>query len=835
MNNSKTSDLLKNNAKSIVDNYKKVISETKLTINELVKKASEVEKLLNSNNNEANDISADIQESNKDIGIKENKRRDTEFIKFDNFRQVNGYIPKIHINKHKDKTLISTYTSDKSYGGVMSFFEKQDAFIPKNYDIKDEEFNFSILKTNEQPNETDYDYKIKPQFFTNRYIEYLYEDRADIIYKDNDNNLKGIKFDKNPNRNNKGELNNLRNDSQYLKIYSELLEKEKEELKNENKDLNQNDILLLSDFNLNLTDLPREGGNPTNKFLNKFIPFAEKRLKSNPDSQNINDIKETKHKNKKDEKKFTEADIAFEIDIQGEITKKIRKGTKKAHLRGMIVNGPKATWYRLNKEKEMSKEKGHFDIRNIDFQDVSGDENLELKDKINKINEESEYEEEFVVKDVIENDKLNKNKTTFTSKKFLEFGNKTYRYFFKQLQDYFLDLLDNISKPTYSLLKFLSDTQCTSVEFNSEHNKSLIEYIYWHPQLQILSIPASFVKELNDVMKGPDWECQLNTLIIKKDNTNDNLEENLNELFKLKPSITIQNLHFIDVSYNQKFFDTLLVHIYTFYKEEIDTEDPKQSIYLNYRKNKLPIINLSCKKALGSEVSSKIEDELKLENLYYLLMYMLICALEESNGTLPEVFNKLDLSESIVSENIDYLVKIITKFKIIKELDISNTRLQNKKLLEVDFLNKICLTKNFEEVFDQHNFYETLKGFKKSVDVYVKKYYINNEKKRDEYALKPEYLKGDSCFDYSMGILPILEKIYIYYSDIKGEAKANTAKEIYNMFKKLKFFRGVYYSEQPKSNQENSGQGIYLSEEIAERINNDKKTYCENIFHISND
>ena len=44
-------------------------------------------------------------------------------------------------------------------------------------------------------------------------------------------------------------------------------------------------------------------------------------------------------------------------------------------------------------------------------------------------------------------------------------------------------------------------------------------------------------------------------------------------------------------------------------------------------------------------------------------MHMLAKALKYNNNTLPEVFNKLDLSESIVSDDISYLVKIIINLK----------------------------------------------------------------------------------------------------------------------------------------------------------------------------
>ena len=115
-----------------------------------------------------------------------------------------------------------------------------------------------------------------------------------------------------------------------------------------------------------------------------------------------------------------------------------------------------------------------------------------------------------------ENNKLNKKDTIFTSRKIVEFVNKTFKYFFHQLQNYFNELLNNINKASYSILKFLSDTQCISLELSLEHQKDLIDYIYWHPNLQILTIPSSFVSKLNEVMSKSDLECKLHTLSIKK-------------------------------------------------------------------------------------------------------------------------------------------------------------------------------------------------------------------------------------------------------------------------------------------------------------------------------
>ena len=207
---------------------------------------------------------------------------------------------------------------------------------------------------------------------------------------------------------------------------------------------------------------------------------------------------------------------------------------------------------------------------------------------------------------------------------------------------------------------------------------------------------------------------------------------------------------------------------------------------------------------------------------------MLINALKYNNGTIPEVFNKLDLSESTVNDDISYLVKIITKFKIIKELDISNTRFSNsKKVIDsTDFLSNIKLTKNYTETFDQKKFYEvTLNKILNDIKV------LRDDSKEKNYVSGNLNVDDDNSYDYSMGILPILEKIYIHNTD----AKEDVSKDVYNLFKKLKFFRGIYYSDQTsKINQENNSQNT-LCEELVEKINKDKKTYCENVFQLSND
>ena len=833
-------NILKQDAVNKLNFYNKIIPNLPHSLNDLLEKAKSVENKLDTNKNGVNDTGAEGSELNKSPNLNEKQKGDTRFLEFDNFRRYNNYIPKIHINGHKDKEklVLPFATKESSYKGIMSLYDNVE-FNLKSNSMVNKEYKYIINKKvgeeNSIPrNDINYDYTLKPSFYTNRYIEYLYEDRGDKLYEEN-NILKNL-FDKNPNRDSKNDLNFLNSNSPYLKAYNELLEKEKEEIENENKEMYQNEMLRGQEFSLSKA----EQNNILNFVKNNKGIFNEKspldlyfeinlmKRKINESNDNSNRNEES-HGESKDNRKYTTDDISFDIDVQGEITKKIRYSSKKQHPRGMVLHGPIAKWYRLNEDHENTKLKGYFDIRKIEFKN---------KDKDNGRVEEDE-EEDFIVKDVFENNKLNKKDTIFTSRKIIEFGNKTFKYFFHQLQKYFIELLTNINKASYNVLKFLSDTQCTSLDLSLDSQKELIEYIYWHPKLQILSIPSSFVSKLNEVMSESDWECRLHTLIIKKSvnnsNSSDNPEADLKKIFSNPSSLTIQSIHFIDVSYSKKLLEALFMHIDNFYSDYIEEIENGTGIlslqeFRDLKATKLPIINLSWKKTPNADGSSKSEDTVNLKGIYYLLMYMLVKALKYNFGTIPEVFNKLDLSESTVNDEIIYLTKIITKFKIIKELDISNTRFLNtKKVIDsAEFLGNIKLTKNYTEVFDQKGFYEqTLDNILNE----VKTLRDPENKDKNNINANNSNIDDSSGYDFSMGIFPILEKIYIYNTD----AREDLSKEIYSLFKKLKFFRGIYYSDQAsKINQENNYQN-FLCEELVEKINKDKKAYCENVFQLSND
>ena len=76
-----------------------------------------------------------------------------------------------------------------------------------------------------------------------------------------------------------------------------------------------------------------------------------------------------------------------------------------------------------------------------------------------------------------------------------------------------------------------------------------------------------------------------------------------------------------------------------------------------------------------------------------------------------------------------------------------------------------------------------------------------------------------------MGIFPILEKLYAYNTDIKE----NIARDIYVLFKKLKFFEGFYCSSSSNNNILKN-----TINTLANIIQNDSSSFCENVFKINN-
>ena len=211
-NNDNDYNLLSRDTTDKLNFYNKVIPNLPHSLNDLLEKAKNVESKLDTNKTGTNKTGIENSELNKYANLKEKQKRDIKFFEFDNFRRVNNYIPKIHINKHKEKegesiNLPFSSEKDENYKGIMSLYNEDQVFVPEanNSFIDQDNFKMKQVKKNESnitiKNDIDYDYTLPPNFYTNRYVEYIYEDRGDKLYEEN-NELKNL-FGKNPNKDNK--------------------------------------------------------------------------------------------------------------------------------------------------------------------------------------------------------------------------------------------------------------------------------------------------------------------------------------------------------------------------------------------------------------------------------------------------------------------------------------------------------------------------------------------------------------------------------------------------------------------------------------------------------
>ena len=758
-------------------------------------------------------------------------------------------------------------------------------------------------------NNIDYDTKIKPLFFMNRYVEYSYQDKGDNLYENGDlfRNLFEKKIVKDQNQ----ELYITKEESVYLDTFKKLLKQMKEEKKeiiqkpftdssyreegklasDEIKNINKyksykNDIKSKSSLSGEEKDKNEAKNDSNNDYKSYFLNKIKSYENNTTSAVGMNNDSFYEANNSKEifslGKKISE--VSFNIDVEADILKKGKGKTKKEMKKRIRIRGPQVSIFKppsSNKELQNLDDKYFFDLRYLNLEDKNDDINYNKNnnyilmkksdnDYTKKINEKSElnlnlldlngvnalgnyYKHKFAIKKFIKKDKQIRKPIVFYSNKIPEFQNKSLASLFIELQKYYKDFLFNLENSSYNTLKFLSNPNCLSLEINSTESQKLLNHLYWHPKIQILTIPTSFVASLKIVMDAKNWECFIQTLTLIQDIavSSPTFEESIVSLFSGINSISIQNIHLINVPYNKKILNALFKHIELFYSitneslnyilgsrpnskrglsnssekdfNSIEEPDhPKTKFYLNIQKTKLPIINLSWKKTPNTKLTSvNFEEAIDLRGIYYMLMDMLIKAYRFNNHKLPEVFNKLDLSETIVSDEIGFLVKIITQFKIIKELDISNTKIFGSgKVINSDkFLRKIKLTNDFMKVFNSEEENAFIEETLKEIELF------RNDTEEEKNPLPTSLKDDETSYTFFMGIFPILEKIYAYNTDIKE----NIARDIYVLFKKLKFFEGFYCSSLSNNNILKN-----TINTLANIIQNDSSSFCENVFKINN-
>ena len=897
--------LIKNDTQSNLNFYKNLVQESQLDSKEIVETASRIRKAFDLENTKSKNqenpkfsfFSYKALKTQKNFTNVENTSYHTETKitpKIQIFNQ--RYIPKIEYltkKSHQNVNNFNLFNNDNMiFNPSSNSFSSETTAIDKDSSKKVEQ-RTKIIR-----NDIDYDNKIKPLFFMNRYVEYSYQDKGDYLYENGDlfRHLfeKKIKKDKNQ------DLFIAKQDTIYLDTYKKLLKQMKEE-KNEiaanplSDSSSREDGKLASDElkninrykayknelnqKLNISGIGRE------KNLNKFdykSYFLTKITthENNSSSPGVNNNESLGELNNDKEivslgKNVSE--VSFNIDVEAEILKNGKRKNKNDIKRKIRINGPIVNIFKpqnSNEELKIMEDKSYFDLRYIKLEDNEEELNNQINnynrykktgneytkkisEEVNLINQpQIIYRQKFSINKIKKDEKEIKKPIIFYSNKIEEFQNKSLASLLIELQNYYKEFLFNVENASYKSLKFLSNPNCQIFELHPLECQKLLNNLYWHPKVQILSIPTSFIASLKIVMDARNWECNITTLTVIQDMgvSSPTFEESIFNLFSGINSIPIQNIHFIDVPYNKKIANALFKHIEVFYSitndilntifaskpnskrfssnssekdfisnEEIDKIDnPKTKFFMSLQKTKLPIINLSWKKTPNSKLSkTNFEEAVDLRGIYYILMDMLIKAYKFNNHKLPEVFNKLDISETTVTDDVVFLVKIITQFKIIKELDISNTKLfSSGKVINSDnFLKKIKLTNDFMKVLNSEE--ETL--FMETTMKEIEFFRNCTEQERNQLPIN---LKDEeTCYTYFMGIFPLLEKLYVYNTDIKE----NVARDIYVLFKKLKFFQGFYCSSSSNNN-------ILLNtiNSLANIIQSDSTSFCENIFKISN-
>ena len=894
--------LIKNETQSNLNFYKNLLPGSNQDSKELIETASRIRKVLDFGQRKSKNQNQDPSTFSK--YLKNELRSTKHFTNIDNASLKKDVTtnPKIQIfnQRYVQKNEFITKKSQK-YDNIFSTYNNENIiFHPITNDTSTEVTNYDKdsdrkgeQKSKIVRNDIDYDNKIKPLFFMNRYVEYSYQDKGDNLYESGD--LFRQLYEKKIKRDKDQEIYIAKQDTVYLDTYKKLLKQMKEEKKEiipkpYTDSSNREEGKLASDEVKNINRyksykneqksklMISEEGKEKNQRKNEFKTYFLSKITTFEN----NNAYQTGLNNESLGYLHTEkeilslgkkvSDIAFNIEIEADILKKGKGRGKKDTKKRISVNGPTVSIFKpptSSKELQTFEDKKSFDLRILKLEEKDYEINNKIINNSKKLpqndgmNEQSfdlnifnapdnYYKQKFSIKKLVKNDKEIRKPIVFYSNKIPEFQNKSLASLFIELQNYYKEFLFNVENASYKSLKFLSNSNCISLELHPLESQKLLNNLYWHPKIQVLSIPTSFVASLKVVMEARNWECILTTLTFNQDMgvSSPTFEESILNLFSGINSIPIQNIHFINVPYNKKIANALFKHIELFYSmsneilnnlfgsnqnskrivsnsSEKDftsyavNDNPKTTLFMNIQKNKLPIVNLTWKKTTNSKLNKvNFEESVDLRGIYYILMDMLIRAYKFNNHKLPEVFNKLDLSECIVTDDICFLVKIITQFKIIKELDISNTKLFNSgNVINNDnFLKKIKLTNNFMKVYNAEEETAFMDETRKEIDFF-------KNCTEQERSLLPNSLKDEeTSYTYFMGIFPLLEKLYVYNTDIKE----NIARDIYVLFKKLKFFQGFYCSS---SN--NNNILINTINTLADIIQNDSSSFCENVFKIS--
>ena len=230
--------LIKNDTQSNLNFYKNLLLESNQDSKELVETASRIRKNLDLGKRKSKNQNQEVSNFSRTINKDLRANRHFTNIENSNLRKEGRTNPKIQIfnQRYVNKFDYNTKKSQK-YDNVFSSYNNENMkFQPVSNHITVESTNYDkdSEKKGEQRskivrNNIDYDTKIKPLFFMNRYVEYSYQDKGDNLYESGDlfRNLFEKKIIKDQNQ----ELYITKDESVYLDTFKKLLKQMNEEKK----------------------------------------------------------------------------------------------------------------------------------------------------------------------------------------------------------------------------------------------------------------------------------------------------------------------------------------------------------------------------------------------------------------------------------------------------------------------------------------------------------------------------------------------------------------------------------------------------------------------------
>jgi hypothetical protein len=780
MQNFRAYETIKDHAKKILKDYEKVIIAREEVENEDTNKLIQTIK----------DKIASINENKKTLPkAKKKYKNDSSILDLkntfdDDFRQYNDYIPKITIHQDLKNKSNNHYSSEFYQMKESKLFDMEDNLLEKS-----DFLNFKKINDCQK-------YKPDPHFLRNKYLEIKYTEVSEKNYLKEKLNFNLLLKRKNEN---KDAIFYPDESSPLFHKYAELVFEQERAKKRENQlyerlkdddsifetkeDLEEQDnkkkketshMIGKNRLNDNQADPKSIINNPLKNYQSwavellshnfKQEPINNKKIRTKAQIDIFNSIitetglkiidiqtKDLKY-DPKEPKEFFSYDaksITFGISLTGMVDK-LNVNTQKKNKRGIIIEGPIVTWTRVKGQVDTQIHKGWFDLRKADNKipdkneknSKKTDNNQEFLQKI-----ASKEDGSFTIKNFYKgkqhfkpssiSDKENPKdaQIKFHSEKLEELGNKTYPEVLQQIKYYYSSLFPNPEKDDFPKLRYLSDplTVEAILPLASKKRES-IEIISWHQNLKRLILKGLDVKNNFQRLFSLLAENKINLeyLCLEATNTSSNTFDLDNQALKnyFANNLELTDVHFINYKFEsfKSLMNLLLSKVFTI------TKDPK--IFGKYKYD-IPYKNISIKKTLNDLTTSEID----LNELYN--FFKTISVNYGNVHSFKTPFGKLDLSGSETT-NIEGLIRIVNDFKIIRELNLSNTKYS-------DYKNK----------FDSDPTKNILINYKDFLPSLAVKFNFPQ--------IDKDFGNDGIFFDYSNNMLPLLEHLYLYDTPITKE------------------------------------------------------------------